>query len=319
MSFFKPETNKCPTLNLIGFNPWLPKTMTLALFFLAFSALGTEEICPEAIKPNTAKSITTRAKRLTPKIIRDNSTRHIGELIAQRHHRLFEIEDEALMTSAGFDYMSKDVKIAMAIGDQELFTMLRSEDPRFLNIHDTNQTNGHSTPRQRTEVEDRLLHLELGDNPEIRPKSAYLFLGDKLGDLDLGQTNVRAGYGEYFAVAKNQVKRRSLFARHDSFAASRLYSFNIKPETPLSATPDMHMQYSAYFEALVFGRFSQPDIDYWMVLMDNEEIREVLGENLDTTLMRLLKTSARVYQGKRINYNGRTEIKRGRKLKLPGN
>ena len=75
--------------------------------------------------------------------------------------------------------------------------------------------------------------------------------------------------------------------------------------------------YSAYYEALIFGKLELSDVDYWLVNYSPEEIQEDLTDNGDTVLMRLLKTGKKVYQAKRVNINGRSEFEKGPIIKPP--
>lgn len=299
-----------------------------ALNLSAFAGSGCKDLFNDFIK-ETKVSKKSRSSKIPLDWYKDYSSETIGELIAKRLHRESEFQNESLNVKDGFDYRAKGVKMALAIRDNDLREVLN--EGVFLNMHQTGRTNGESLISQRVAQENQLSTLELGDDSqaeiakdisakikEVRPKSAYLFLGDIKESKYLGETNVRMQYGDVFAVLKNHIKDRSLFTQHDSLASGKAYSFDIKPEAPLPATPDMMGDYSAYYEALVFGRLGTDDVDYWLYDvsdMGKAEMRELI-ESEGTTLHKLLKAGMKVYKAKHVNNNGRREVVKGAKIKL---
>lgn len=301
--------------------------MRLFFYFFLLFAISSQAYSKTCLKLfsdipeiNQAKNISTSTQRLSKKMLEENSTEHLARLLIKRHKKLFEEGEAYLNAKSGVNYMNKKVKLALAIRDQELFKLLESEQKEFLNYHQTQTTNGYSESSSRRKIEDRHLSLELGNSDkanELRPKSSYLFLGKQFENQDLGHTNIRQSYGDMFAVMKNEVKERSLFALHDSLAAFPLYSFAIKPEKPLAATKDLLGDYSAYFEALIYGRLQLKDVDYWLVNYTKQELKEVLDPNLDTALMYLLRSGQKVYLAKPLEINGRRELTKGSLIKTP--
>lgn len=300
-----------------------------ALFIVNVSAFaGCKELLNKFIK-ETSSTQKSRPAEIPLDWYQDHSSETIGELIVKRVHQENELSEKSLNVKDGFNYRSKGVKMALAIRDSQLQDVLRNG--AFLNMHQTGRTNGESLISQRVGQENKLTMLDFGDDvetksseeiskkiKEVRPKSAYLFLGDIEDSPYLGETNVRMQYGDVFAVLKNHIKDRALFTQHDSLASPRAYSFDIRPETPLPATRDMMGDYSAYYESLVFGRVGTDDVDYWLYDvsdMPRSELNE-LKNSEGTTLHKLLKAGMNVYKAKYVNYNGRREVVKGAKIKF---
>ena len=309
--------------------------MKTTLYYILFSALfsfGSNSYagCNESIK-GLIQSLTPQQleslKSIPVKWFDHYSTEEIGELIVKRHHQINEAKTKSLNTKSGFNYNSKKIKIALSLRENDLFGVL--DDKQFLNMHQTRSTNGDSILSQRIGVENRLSKLEFGDEEadkvkkstlekmkELRPKSAYLFLGKWDEYKELGETKVRRQYGDIFAVLKNETKKRALFTLHDSLAASKAYSFNIRPRKPKAATPDMMGDYTAYFEAQIFGKLTLDDVDHWLYDvsdMSSKEIKELIDTE-GTSLNRLLKAGIPVYKAKYVNFNGRNEVTKGSKI-----
>ncbi len=283
----------------------------------------------EFIKATKWNRENIRLPSLPLKTLQKYSSVDIGMLIIRRHYLGQEALVKEMNLKNGFDYKSKKIKIALAATEDDIFSILKTGE--FLNYHQVKKTNGESLLSQRRGVENRLIGINYGDEniaenvtnqknialiQEIRPKSAYLFLGDLPQYPDLGATRIRSQYGNIFAVMKNEVKDRAVFTTHDSLAANTAYTFNARPKEPLRATPDGHGDYSSYFEAQIYGRLTLDDVDYWMVDLDGltpSEIKE-LKESSGTSLSKLLTTGIPVYKARAVSYGKRREVTKGTKI-----
>lgn len=225
---------------------------------------------------------------LSNKMLKKYSSKDIGASLVERF-RVHERQQRLTQRPEHPDPKNKRVRIALAVDDRSIPHIV--EKDQFLNYHQTLKTNGDSTLSHRRNIEHHIFDFEFQNPDKIKsedvvnyvyPKSAFLLWG-QMKELDLGKTSPRIGnqYGENFAVLKNIVKDRSLWASSDTLGLSteNIHSFDYKG--PIDKAAEDIMGNTYYYEAVIFGELKLSEsLDYWMVVDLNKQLfNEIRGSN----------------------------------------
>ncbi len=161
----------------------------------------------------------------------------------------------------------------------------------FKNQHQTGSSNGSYTPTGRADEEDRFIRAKLESTyssdrssvvHQIRPKYSFL----SLQDYKSGMATMRysAGYGNTFALIRDEVKLRSTFTPSDSLGShgTTLKTFFLI-DTPPKGSSDN------YWETQIWGPLCEKDIEAWLIDCPGG------GDTDDATIAKLKNTGIPVY------------------------
>ncbi|MBC74809.1 MAG: hypothetical protein CME64_02220 [Halobacteriovoraceae bacterium] len=204
-------------------------------------------------------------------------------LIIRKH------KSEAKERKPGYDYFN-DTKIAIAFDSEWTQEIL---EKGFLNQHRLPHSNGFFGPTYRAEAEDRFLGLKIEKSygnigtkaHNLRPKYAFLLL--KKASDQTGYTQIYSGYGNVYAIIKDEVKNRSTFTLEDSLnyniGKDDVRTFFVRPKHPLRLA-------SKYFETQMWGTLDLKNVSHFLV--DCPHVTNVRSD----TLRALKATGKPVYQ-----------------------
>jgi hypothetical protein len=276
--------------------------LTLGLWSLWSSAQVTpsQVLIPEIIDlPNND---------ILPQQINERySSEQIGASLVTRLHAIKE--SDANENAPVFDFWNNSV-IEMAFSESYISAIQQN---CFLNQHQIDHGRGSAYTRQRVSLEDRLIHAQLGDADEVRPKYAFLALK---GDTRFRGTLETNGYhGNIIAVLKDEIKRRATFTPTDSFRGHDIHTFYFRPKwTPRFPAND-------YWEAQIWGKLCFKDVDHFIVdcfedISGTDANGNFTGHVSSKGLKELFATGIPTYRCGSPNPSG-TGFVEGTKMSLP--
>ena len=200
-------------------------------------------------------------------------------LIIRKH------KSETKERKPGYDYFN-DTKIAIAFDSEWTQKIL---EKGFLNQHRLGHSNGYYSPGHRAQAEDRFLGLNIEKNygdigikaHNLRPKYAFLLL--KKASDQTGYTQIYSGYGNVYAIIKDEVKNRSTFSLEDSLTykvgKDDVRTFFVRPKSALALEGN-------YFETQMWGTVKLENVSHFLV--DCPHV-----SNVDATTVEILKSSGK--------------------------
>lgn len=257
--------------------------MRAVLFFFAFftagGAVATAPLCSESfysgLDVQLERSVVDLAdKQEIPQTIYDQfSTQDIGKAIVSRVRKQ-EIEfkdmynDETQNKKIDF---RNETDIILFFWSQNIDSIRQSG---FLNQHELGASKGELNPGGRKVVEDHYVGLQMGYGSQaktLRPKSAFLNIRAAI-DLVKKTHEMTTQYGDIGAVFKSDLKDRALWSTDDSLgigmkklAAPGGDLVSWRGTFDRGSIP-LNNMYGSYYEALVYGRLTFDDVDYFLVV-----------------------------------------------------
>lgn len=252
--------------------------------------------------------------------------------MVDRFYARNEAIDNLEVETPAIDLMDESVQVAIAFPGSAASQIV--EDGEFRNLHQTGTTsinsNSTHTPMDvrfnRKNAEDANIGIKIERHysesydsltHEIRPKQGYVFFGKRKKSTPLCTTAVWRSFGDHFAVLKNHVKKRSIWKPSDMLSTSQPFTFHKKFRTmPQVAAPrDPAMDPTYYFSTSIYGKVSIYDVEYFLVPNHQKALMGQLRREPTSTISKLLNTEIPVYTHEIVNFNGREEPVKKRRLR----
>ncbi len=215
---------------------------------------------------------------IPPEVFKKYPPKEIALSVVYKKYVEDEKHDSEKTKNPAYDYF-QDSEIQLSFSDEIIESVAKNG---FFNTHQINALRhtdfSESTSKARARAEDAFVgyHLETSSSPTIsaslRPKSAYLSLrAGKAEDNPLNKAGpgdndlAIGGYGNVFAVFKDDVKNRTTFTMGDSLLSfpgkTAVRTLWFKSAQPLQMTPGG----GPYVEAQVWGPLTVEDVDHFIV------------------------------------------------------